>query len=106
MSGDPDRIEVLPVLPSLDIAETLAFYRDQLGFAKIVHQTPDYLILRRGEMELHFWLTDDREPAGKDIRLPARRRHCRPSCGIPYEGRFTPVGYGGAAVEHGGILYP
>jgi catechol 2,3-dioxygenase-like lactoylglutathione lyase family enzyme len=60
MSGDPDRIAVLPVLPSLDIAATLAFYRDQLGFAKIVHQTPDYLILRRGEMELHFWLTDDR----------------------------------------------
>lgn len=60
MSGDPDRIEVLPVLPSLDLAETLSFYRDQLGFAKIVHQTPDYLILRRGEMELHFWLTDDR----------------------------------------------
>jgi catechol 2,3-dioxygenase-like lactoylglutathione lyase family enzyme len=60
MSGDPDRIEVLPVLPSLDIGETLSFYRDQLGFAKIVHQAPDYLILRRDEMELHFWLTDDR----------------------------------------------
>ncbi|TDW16759.1 hypothetical protein EV128_1325 [Rhizobium azibense] len=59
MSGDPDRIEVLPVLPSLDIAATVAFYRDELGFAQIVHQTPDYLIVRRDEMELHFWRTDD-----------------------------------------------
>ncbi|XAZ22481.1 VOC family protein [Sinorhizobium sp. B11] len=60
MSGDPDRIEVMPVLPSLDIAETLAFYRDQLGFIKIVYEASDYLIVRRDEMELHFWLTDDR----------------------------------------------
>jgi catechol 2,3-dioxygenase-like lactoylglutathione lyase family enzyme len=57
---NPDRIEVLPVLPSLDIAETLAFYRDELGFETVVHQAADYLILRRDEMELHFWLTDDR----------------------------------------------
>ncbi|WP_454850581.1 bleomycin resistance protein [Rhizobium binxianense] len=59
MSGNPDRIEVLPVLPSLDIAETLSFYRDQLGFKTIVHQAPAYLILRRDGMELHFWLTDE-----------------------------------------------
>jgi catechol 2,3-dioxygenase-like lactoylglutathione lyase family enzyme len=49
-----------PVLPSLDIAETLAFYRDELDFDVVVHQTPDYLILRRDGMELHFWCTDDR----------------------------------------------
>jgi hypothetical protein len=49
----------LPVLPSLDIGETLSFYRDRLGFGTIVHQTPDYLILRRDGMELHFWRTDD-----------------------------------------------
>ncbi|KWV40358.1 glyoxalase [Rhizobium altiplani] len=57
---DPDRVEVLPVLPSLDLDETLAFYRDQLGFDRIIHQSPDYLILRRNEMELHFWLARDR----------------------------------------------
>ncbi len=58
--ADGDRIEVLPVLPSLNIGETLAFYRDKLGFDVIVHQAEGYLILRRGGMELHFWLTDDR----------------------------------------------
>lgn len=57
---DDDRIEVLPVLPSLDITETLAFYRDKLGFASTVYEEHDYLILRRDGMELHFWLTDDR----------------------------------------------
>lgn len=57
---DPDRIEILPVLPSLDIVETLAFYREKLGFSKVVHQTDDYLIVRRDGMELHFWRTDDR----------------------------------------------
>lgn len=57
---DPDRIEVLPVLPSLDIKETRDFYTKQLGFAEIVHETADYLIVRRPGMELHFWLADDR----------------------------------------------
>jgi len=56
---DPQRVEVIPVLPSLDIAETLAFYRDELGFA-VTYETADYLIVRRQEMELHFRLTDDR----------------------------------------------
>lgn len=60
VAENPDRIEVLPVLPSLDIEETLVFYRDELGFSQIVYQAQDYLIVRRDDMELHFWLTDDR----------------------------------------------
>jgi len=59
LSDDPQRIEVLPILPSLDIAETLAFYSDQLGFAA-TYETADYLIVRRQEMELHFRLTGNR----------------------------------------------
>ncbi|OJF94352.1 bleomycin resistance protein [Pararhizobium antarcticum] len=58
--SDDDRIEVLPVLPSLDLAVTLAFYRDCLGFSTVVHQDDGYLIVRRAEMELHFWLATDR----------------------------------------------
>lgn len=58
---DPDRIEVLPVLPSLDIGETQDFYATQLGFSEVVYRVDDYLILRRCQgMELHFRLTDDR----------------------------------------------
>lgn len=64
MADDNNRIEVLPILPSLSIAESRAFYGDQLGFDEIVHESEDYLIVRRQfcgvPLELHFWLTDDR----------------------------------------------
>lgn len=59
MKQGSDRIEVLPVLPSLDIDATLAFYRDKLGFANVVYHAEDYLILRRDDMELDFWRTRD-----------------------------------------------
>lgn len=58
---DPDRVEVLPVLPSLDIQESLDFYTEQLGFSEVVYRAADYLIVRRPGMELHFRLTDDRK---------------------------------------------
>jgi catechol 2,3-dioxygenase-like lactoylglutathione lyase family enzyme len=58
--ADPDRVEVLPVLPSLNIAETKDFYAGKLGFSEIVRETETYLILSRPGMELHFWLAKDR----------------------------------------------
>lgn len=61
---EDDRVEVLPMLPSLSIAESRDFYRDRLGFDEIVHEDGDYLIIRRAfvghRMEIHFWRTDDR----------------------------------------------
>jgi hypothetical protein len=55
---DPARC--IPVLASLNIDESHDFYVNQLGFAETVYRDHDYLILRRGEMELHFWLAKDR----------------------------------------------
>ena len=52
--------EAIPVLPSLSIEETRAFYCDKLGFDGRSFEDEDYLIVRRGTVELHFWLTDDR----------------------------------------------
>lgn len=49
----------LPILPSLDIARTRDFYVERLGFSAVHYEDHDYLIVRRGEIELHFWLTDD-----------------------------------------------
>lgn len=57
MTFDPSRC--IPVLPSLDIGETRDFYVAHLGFAENF-RTPDYLIIKRDEMELHFWRTDNR----------------------------------------------
>ena len=72
---DDDRVEVLPMLPSLSIAESRDFYRDSLGFDEIVYEDGDYLIIRRSfvgqRMEIHFWRTDDRtlcEASGVYIR--------------------------------------
>lgn len=56
MTADPARC--IPILASLDIAETLAFYRDQLRFEG--EAIGDYAIVRRDAMELHFWLARDR----------------------------------------------
>jgi hypothetical protein len=59
-----DRVEFLPVLPSLAIAETRDFYQAKLGFDQLVYEGQSYLIVRRNfldlRLELHFWLTDDR----------------------------------------------
>ena len=54
---DPAR--TIPVLASLDIAESVRFYESQLGFS-CGYQEGHYAILKRDGMELHFWLAPDR----------------------------------------------
>lgn len=51
---------VAPVLPSLDIGRTVAFYVEQLGF-DAAHVAPDYAIVERDAVELHFWRCEDPE---------------------------------------------
>ncbi len=58
MIYDPAR--GIPVLASLDIAETRDFYVRQLGFS-VVYEQPHYLIVRRDDIELHFWKADHRQ---------------------------------------------
>ncbi len=52
-----DRARCIPILASLNLDETELFYGAMLGFAVTRHA--DYLLAKRDEMELHFWLTDD-----------------------------------------------
>jgi catechol 2,3-dioxygenase-like lactoylglutathione lyase family enzyme len=56
----PDPARCIPVLASLNIRESREFYVQKLGFSSVVYETRNYLIVRREEMELHFWLTDNR----------------------------------------------
>ena len=56
-----DLARSIPVMPSPDIGESRDFYRDRLGFEIIGPDMDDYLIVRRGEIEIHFWKTDDRK---------------------------------------------
>lgn len=52
----------VPVLASLDLAESRAFYETFLGFSVLL-QAADYLILERDGAELHFWLCTERHLA-------------------------------------------
>lgn len=55
-----DYARAIPILASLDIAETATFYTGQLGF-RVEYQDSAYLIVKRDHMELHFWKADDRK---------------------------------------------
>jgi uncharacterized glyoxalase superfamily protein PhnB len=49
-----------PILASMDHAETIAFYQ-RLGFSLAV--AGDYVVMRRGDIELHFWKCEERHIA-------------------------------------------
>ena len=52
---------VIPLLASLDLDETCAFY-GKLGF-RTARVAPDYVIARRDALEIHFWDCDERHIA-------------------------------------------
>ena len=52
----------IPVLASLDLEQTQQFYAEKLGFAPLFAY-PDYAISGRDDVQIHFWLTDDRRYA-------------------------------------------
>lgn len=52
-----DRARCIPILASLNISESFDFYVNQLGF--LGERISDYLIVRRDDMEIHFWLAND-----------------------------------------------
>lgn len=54
----PDADYACPVLPSLNLDETEAWYV-RLGFARL-GRWEGYLMLGRGPLELHFWECQDR----------------------------------------------
>jgi hypothetical protein len=59
----------IPVLPSLDLARTAAFYEGVLGFVRR-HLDADYAILVRDAVEIHFWrCTDPRLAEASGCRI-------------------------------------
>ncbi len=55
-----DHARCIPVLASLNIGQSRDFYVNQLGFHVVYCEEKQYLIVRRDEMELHFWSTDNK----------------------------------------------
>lgn len=55
--------KAIPVLASLDMARTLDFYRDVLGFRTQHFEGFSYGMAVRGDTELHFWACNDKHIA-------------------------------------------
>ena len=54
LSVDLDLVDVMPILPSLNLQETRRFYTQSLGFTEVETGCQDGLGLVRGRIELHF----------------------------------------------------
>ena len=72
MPADPTSAllqRAVPVLASLDIEATQRFYAEKMGFAAVARY-PDYGIVARDDVQIHFWLTDDADiPKATSCRI-------------------------------------
>lgn len=53
-------VSATPILPSMDIEKTVAFYCSRLGFTSVFVDPGSYGIVARGAVRLHFWPCKDR----------------------------------------------
>jgi len=51
-------LRAIPSLPVREIGQSIAFYRDQLGFS-VAHAEGEFAILKRDAVELHLWAARD-----------------------------------------------
>jgi hypothetical protein len=58
MADKPQIRATIPILPSLNLDETAAFYA-RLGFAEDSRWDDEYLVVSRDEAEIHFSSCDD-----------------------------------------------
>ncbi|HRH69201.1 MAG TPA: VOC family protein [Flavobacteriales bacterium] len=62
---------LIPKLPSRDLLATRSYYADDLGFT-VGGEYPDYLIVERDGLELHFFLSADLDPLTNDGQVYIR----------------------------------
>ena len=99
-TGPRGRATVAPILPARDFEATARFY-EALGFvvASRYHPPDAYLIMRRGDVELHFFPHAELDPTTSicgcyirtdevDMLYEAFARAALPATGIP---RLTPL---------------
>lgn len=69
-----DQLQVIPRLPAINLDETQSYFEKALGLNS-VSRYPEYLIMKMGSMELHFFEFKDLDPlinyAMIYIRVPA-----------------------------------
>ncbi|MCB9898875.1 MAG: VOC family protein [Planctomycetes bacterium] len=57
-------LSATPVLPASDLARSVAFWRDLLGF-DVLHHADGYAVLRRGAAGVHLWEASDESWRGR-----------------------------------------
>jgi len=50
--------EAIPALPVKDVAASIPYYQNKLGFT-LVHVESSFAILKRDSVELHLWAAND-----------------------------------------------
>lgn len=63
VADQPEFLSAVPILASLNTAETVEFYSKNLGFETIHHAPEEYLIMKRDNIEIHFWSCHERHIA-------------------------------------------
>jgi catechol 2,3-dioxygenase-like lactoylglutathione lyase family enzyme len=73
----------VPIIPARDIVESAEWYRDNLGF-EVVHIEPEYGIVERDGVGVHFWGPSGIPPERSDTMFRIRvegidelYEHCR-----------------------------
>lgn len=51
---------IAPILPALDINRAAGFYKNVLGFDINIFTAHDYVVMKKGDIGLHLWKTDDK----------------------------------------------
>jgi len=51
--------KVIPVLPAINIEDTIMFYKSKLGFTTF--DQGGYVIMKKNDIELHFFLCTDKK---------------------------------------------
>ena len=54
-------LQVIPKLPAINLEETQSYFENALGFSSI-SRYPNYLIMKSGNTELHFFEFKDLDP--------------------------------------------
>lgn len=63
VADQPEFLSAVPILASLNTEESAEFYSKNLGFETVHHAPEEYLIMKRGSIEIHFWSCSERHIA-------------------------------------------
>jgi catechol 2,3-dioxygenase-like lactoylglutathione lyase family enzyme len=62
-AAEPKFLSAVPILASLETAKTVEFYYKNLGLETVHHAPNEYLIMKRDNIEIHFWYCTDKRIA-------------------------------------------